>query len=183
MLYSFACVSIYYSFVVSKKFYLFWLCWVFPAVSLFSGCGMRGLLWLWCVVSHCRDFSCCGHRLSGAQASAAAAPGFWSTASVEVVHGLSCSTECGIFLNQGSNPCLLHWQAFFTTEPPGNPCLWFFCFSLKSLLVYDFVNIHIFWYIFYFPPAIDLLFYSTVAGENTLYNFNLIKSVKICFVD
>ena len=48
----------------------------------------------------------------------------------------------GIFLTQGSNPCLLHllhWQAdFFTTEPPGKPstkaywlfngCLFFFFF-------------------------------------------------------
>ena len=25
----------------------------------------------------------------------------------------------GIFLTQGSNPRLLHWQGFFTTEPPG----------------------------------------------------------------
>ena len=25
-------------------------------------------------------------------------------------HGLSCPTACGIFPNQGSNPCLLHWQ-------------------------------------------------------------------------
>ena len=25
-----------------------------------------------------------------------------------VVHGLSCSVECGIFLDQGSNPRLLH---------------------------------------------------------------------------
>ena len=24
--------------------------------------------------------------------------------------GLSCSVACGIFLDQGSNPCLLHWQ-------------------------------------------------------------------------
>ena len=26
-------------------------------------------------------------------------------------HGLSCPTVCGIFPNQGSNPCPLHWQA------------------------------------------------------------------------
>ena len=26
-------------------------------------------------------------------------------------HGLSCSVPCGIFLVQGSNPCLLHWPA------------------------------------------------------------------------
>ena len=26
-------------------------------------------------------------------------------------HGLSCSAACGIFPDQGSNPCPLHWQA------------------------------------------------------------------------
>ena len=31
--------------------------------------------------------------------------------SVVVVHGLSCSAACGIFPDQGSNPCPLHWQA------------------------------------------------------------------------
>ena len=31
--------------------------------------------------------------------------------SVVVAHGPSCSTACGIFLDQGSNPCPLHWQA------------------------------------------------------------------------
>ena len=31
--------------------------------------------------------------------------------SVVVAHGLSCSTACGIFPDQGSNPCPLHWQA------------------------------------------------------------------------
>ena len=33
------------------------------------------------------------------------------TGSVVVVHGLSCSATCGIFPDQGSNPCPLHWQA------------------------------------------------------------------------
>ena len=28
---------------------------------------------------------------------------------------------CRIFLDQGSNPYLLHWQADSTTEPPGKP--------------------------------------------------------------
>ena len=32
--------------------------------------------------------------------------------SVVVAHELSCSAACGIFLDQGSNPCPLHWQAF-----------------------------------------------------------------------
>ena len=31
--------------------------------------------------------------------------------SVIVAHGLSCSVACGIFPDQGSNPCPLHWQA------------------------------------------------------------------------
>ena len=41
---------------------------------------------------------------------------FWSTGSrhagsVVVAHGPSCSAACGIFPDQGSNPCPLHWQA------------------------------------------------------------------------
>ena len=37
-------------------------------------------------------------------------------------HRLSCSEACRIFLDQGSNLCLLHWQAdSFITEPPGKP--------------------------------------------------------------
>ena len=40
----------------------------------------------------------------------------WSTGSrhagsVVVAHGPSCSTACGIFPDQGSNPCPLRWQA------------------------------------------------------------------------
>ena len=31
--------------------------------------------------------------------------------SVVVAHGPGCSAECGIFPDQGSNPCSLHWQA------------------------------------------------------------------------
>ena len=38
------------------------------------------------------------------------------------VHGLSCSTACGIFPDQGWNPCLLTLIGrFFTTELPGEP--------------------------------------------------------------
>ena len=43
--------------------------------------------------------------------SAVAARGLQSTGSVAVAHGLSCSAACGIFPDQGSNPCPLHWQA------------------------------------------------------------------------
>ena len=39
------------------------------------------------------------------------ARGLQSAGSVVVAHGLSCSVACGIFPDQGSNPCPLHWQA------------------------------------------------------------------------
>ena len=35
----------------------------------------------------------------------------WSTGSIVVAPGLHCSVACGIFLVQGSNLCLLRWQA------------------------------------------------------------------------
>ena len=35
----------------------------------------------------------------------------WSTGSVVSVHGLHRSTACGIFLDPGSNPRPLNWQA------------------------------------------------------------------------
>ena len=38
-------------------------------------------------------------------------PRLWSTGSIVVAHRLSCFAACGIFLDQGSNLCLLHWQA------------------------------------------------------------------------
>ena len=52
--------------------------------------------------------------------------------SVVVAHGPSCSAACGIFPDQGSNPCPLHWQA--DSQPlshQGSP--WSF---LKNKFVY-----------------------------------------------
>ena len=45
------------------------------------------------------------------QVSIVAAPRLWSTGSIIVTYGLSCSMACDIFLDQRLNPCLLHWQA------------------------------------------------------------------------
>ena len=42
--------------------------------------------------------------------------------SVVVAHGPSCSAACGIFPDQGSNPCSLALAGrFSTTAPPGKP--------------------------------------------------------------
>ena len=51
------------------------------------------------------------HGLWGSGASVAAARGLQSAGSVVVAHGLSGSTACRIFPDQGLNPCPLHWQA------------------------------------------------------------------------
>ena len=65
----------------------------------FSNCGKWGLLSsCGAGLPKCRGFSCCGtwaleHKL------------------IVVANGLSCSGACGTFLDQGLNPCLLHWQA------------------------------------------------------------------------
>ena len=85
----------------------------------FSSCSKWGLLSLWCMgfslqwllllrstVSRRTGFISCGTR-----ASVVVARGFQSTGSVVVAHGLSCSMACGIFPDQGLNPCPLHWQA------------------------------------------------------------------------
>ena len=93
--------------------------------KIFFGCigsSLRhaGFLWLqqasatlrcgaW--ASHCGGFSCCRAWALGTWASAIVACGLQSAGSVVVAHGPSCSAACGILLDQGSNPCSLHWQA------------------------------------------------------------------------
>ena len=57
--------------------------------------------------------------------------------SVIVAHGPSCSAACGIFRDQGSNPCPLHWQA--DSQPlrhQGSPYL--FSFIFRSVFLFYF---------------------------------------------
>ena len=80
-------------------FIYFWLCWVFVCARAFSSCGGGGHSSLRCTgLSLSRP-----HLLRGTSSRRAG--------SVVVAHGLSCSAACGIFPDQGSNPCALHWQA------------------------------------------------------------------------
>ena len=47
-----------------------------------------------------------------------------------MVHRLSCSFACGIFLAQGLNLCLLHWQAdSLPLSHQGSPCFYLFIFG------------------------------------------------------
>ena len=103
--------------------YLFiWLCWVFVSVRGLSPVAASG-----------------GHSSSRCAGLSLSRPLLlWSTGSrrtgsVVVVHGHSCSAACGIFPDQGSNPCPLRWQV--DSQPlclQGSPWLLFFwgvCFG------------------------------------------------------
>ena len=49
-------------------------------------------------------------------------PRLQSSGSIVVTHGLSCSEACGVFPDQGLNPCLLNWQVnFLPLSHQGSP--------------------------------------------------------------
>ena len=80
-------------------FIYFWLCWVFVSV--------RGLSLV--VVSGGHSSSRCA-GLSLSRPLLLRSTGSRRAGSVVVAHGPSCCAACGIFPDQGSNPCPLHWQ-------------------------------------------------------------------------
>ena len=73
-------------------------------------------------VSLCSDFPCCRVQFLERGASVVAAPGLQSIDSVVMAHGLSCSTACGIFLNQELKLWPLHWQV--DSLPLEKPLSW-----------------------------------------------------------
>ena len=85
----------------------------------FSSCGERGLLFVVVRGLLIAVASLVEHGLQ-----ARGLQQMWCAGSVVWAHGLSCSAACGIFPDQGSNPCPLHWQA--DSQPlhrQGSPCL------------------------------------------------------------
>ena len=88
---------------ISLSIYLFiylWLCWVFVSV--------RGLSLVAASGGHSSS-QCAGLSLS--RPLLLRSTGSRRAGSAIVAHGPSCSAACGIFPDQGSNPCPLHWQA------------------------------------------------------------------------
>ena len=81
-------------------FIYFWLCWVFVSV--------RGLSLVAASGGHSSS-RCAG--LSLLRPLFLRSTGSRRAGSVVVAHGPRCSAACGIFPDQGSNPCPLHWQA------------------------------------------------------------------------
>ena len=96
-------------------FIYLWLCWVFVSVrglSLIAASGGHSS-------SRCAGLSLSQPLLLRSTSSRRAG-------SVVVAHGPSCSAARGIFPDQGSNPCPLHWQA--DSQPlrhQGSPVLFF----------------------------------------------------------
>ena len=76
---------------------------------IFSSCSARASIAVASLVAE--------HGLQGIwalvvapQGSVVAIPRLQSTGSIVMAHRLSRPEACRIFLDQGSNPCLLHWQ-------------------------------------------------------------------------
>ena len=84
--------------------------------GLFPGCSEQGLLSS-CSgqASHFRGSSCCRAH-SGSRGVGFSSCSVWGSWALErrhssLVHRLICPAACGIFPDQGLNPCLLYWQA------------------------------------------------------------------------
>ena len=84
---------------------LLWSDFSFRERGLLSSCGATSL---WCLLVAVA--SPVEHGLEGTWVSAVAAPRLQSAGSVVVVHGLTCPMRHGIFPDQGSNLCPLHWS-------------------------------------------------------------------------
>ena len=110
-------------------FLFFWLHWIFVAAhGLSPVVASRGYSSLWCTGFSLRWLlllQSTGPRCVG---SIVVARGILSAGSVVVVQRLSCSVACGIFLDQGSNPCPLHWDHCATREVP-HASFWIMVFS------------------------------------------------------
>ena len=93
-------VDFFFFFNLFILFIYFWLCWVFVSVR-----------WLSPVVASSGHSSsrCAGLSLS--RPLLLRSTGSRRAGSATVAHGPSRSAACGIFPDQGSNPCPLHWQA------------------------------------------------------------------------
>ena len=96
----------------SLLFIYFWLCRVFAAPQAFLQLWRVGTSLCYSVqASHCGGSHVTENKLQGFWASVVVVPRLQSTGSIVVVHRLNCSAACGVFLDQGLNPCLPHWQA------------------------------------------------------------------------
>ena len=115
--------SFLFYFIFLILFIYLWLCWVFVSV--------RGLSLVVASGGHSSS-QCAGLSLS--QPLWLQSTGSRRAGSAIVAHGPSRSAPCGIFPDQGSNLCPLHWQA--DSQPlrhQGSPKV-HFCSSMDVML-------------------------------------------------
>ena len=102
------------------------LLWAWATLHYFSQ-GWLVLLWSTGSVT-------CGLQKLWYLGSAVVVPEPKSTDLVTVAHGLSCSLACGIFMDQGWNPCLIHtgwWILYYWTTREASPH--YFCWGKKNM--------------------------------------------------
>ena len=117
----------FFSFKFIYLFIYFWLSWVFVPV--------RGLSLVAASGGHSSS-RCAGLSLS--RPLLLQSTGSRRAGSVVVAHRPSCSAACGIFPDQGSNPCPLHWQA--DSQPlrhQGSPNKEFLRISQRNFIITD----------------------------------------------
>ena len=128
----------------------FWLHWVFLPVRVFLQLPrVQATLWLWRTGFPLRwlflQWSV-GFRVLGLlwlqhRGSIVAVFRLQSTGSAVVTQGLSCSTVCGIFPDQGLNPMFPTLAGrFFTTESPVKPCFKILNKSLCKVMLQPFAS-------------------------------------------
>ena len=104
--------------------------------GLLSVAAHRRLLWrlpLWSTGARRVGVSSCGVQTSCSLLARE------HGSSLVVVDGLSCSVACGVFPDQGSNPCPLHWQAAsYPLCHKGSP-------RMQEISVYYFGILQLYW--------------------------------------
>ena len=128
------------------------VCWVFVSV--------RGLSLVAASGGHSSS-RCAGLSLS--RPLLLQSTGSGRAGSAAVAHGPSCSAACGIFPDQGSNPCPLHWQV--DSQPlnhQGSPLALFLCPFLISLYYLMRVMIFVFVFSILIVKAFDFQIYIKV---------------------
>ena len=126
-------IFFFFNFVLLCFIYLFiyfWLYWVFVSVRGVSLVAASG--------GHSSS-RCVGLPLS--RPLLLRGTGSRRAGSVAVAHEPSCSGACGIFPDQGSNPCSLHWQAdsqplHYQGSPENNFFLWDFNWFMECMDIY-----------------------------------------------
>ena len=116
----------FFFFLIIYLFIYFWLCWVFVSVRGLSPVAASG--------GHSSS-RCVGLSLS--RPLVLRSTGSRRAGSAVVAHGPSHSAACGIFPDQGSNPCPLHWQA--DSQPlhhEGSPGILMELFAIMTVPIY-----------------------------------------------